>query len=82
MGCGSTIGPIIAAGLGVRTVDVVAPQLSLHSVREMMATDDVYYAVTHFKYFFGQFTKIASMLQVGHLRVNGSWPYNRHLQKA
>jgi len=64
MGCGSTIGPIMAAGLGVRTVDVGAPQLSMHSVREMMATDDVYYAVAHFTCFFGQFTKLASALQV------------------
>eukprot|EP00958_Prasinococcus_capsulatus_P009629 scaffold931_cov383-Prasinococcus_capsulatus_cf.AAC.32 len=54
----------VVAGLGVRTVDVGAPQLSMHSVREMMATDDVYYAVAHFTCFFGQFTKLASALQV------------------
>jgi len=38
--CGSTVGPITSALTGVTTVDFGAPTLSMHSVRELVGTDD------------------------------------------
>ena len=52
LGCGSTIGPITAANLGIRTVDVGNPMLSMHSIREMAGAKDHELLIKVFKEYF------------------------------
>jgi aspartyl aminopeptidase len=56
--CGSTIGPIVASKLGIRTLDIGNPQLSMHSVRETCGSADIGHAVKLFKSFYSTFTEV------------------------
>lgn len=53
--CGSTIGPIISARTGIRTVDAGMPQLSMHSCREVMGIVDLTNGYDLFTAFFEHF---------------------------
>lgn len=54
MGCGSTIGPVVASEVGVKTIDVGAPTFAMHSIRELAGASDGWYlykaAVEFFSY--------------------------------
>ena len=63
-GCGSTIGPILSKGTGIRTVDVGQPQLSMHSCREMCSAYDVQHTFRLFHAFYELFDIVDASLAV------------------
>lgn len=52
LGCGSTIGPILAAQLGVASVDVGNPMWAMHSIRESAGVLDHSYMIAVLKELF------------------------------
>lgn len=52
LACGSTLGPELGARLGIDTVDVGAPVLSMHSIREMAGVLDQYWMHSVLRHFF------------------------------
>jgi len=61
--CGSTVGPMLSAR-GLRTMDIGSPQLSMHSIREMMGVDDIDHSVNLFKAFYEQFSALDASVNI------------------
>ena len=60
--CGSTIGPMMAAKAGIRTIDIGAPQLAMHSIREMCGVIDLLHYKHLFECFFNRYASLSSDL--------------------
>lgn len=62
--CGSTIGPMLSAALGARTLDLGNPQLSMHSIRETGGSHDVGHAIRLFTSFFNHYSTLSPTILV------------------
>ncbi|GAA5980337.1 hypothetical protein JCM10908_001620 [Rhodotorula pacifica] len=62
MACGSTIGPLVSK-IGLRTVDIGAPILSMHSIREMAGVRDMAYLTDLFERFFERFGHVDGLAE-------------------
>ena len=62
--CGSTIGPMLSAALGTRTLDLGNSQLSMHSIRETGGVYDVDYAIKLFESFFEHYSDLEKKIVV------------------
>ncbi|MBW0461947.1 hypothetical protein O181_001662 [Austropuccinia psidii MF-1] len=70
MACGSTIGPLVSK-IGLRTVDIGCPQLSMHSIREQAGCHDMVYLTKLFETFFEKFQEVdSSFSTVNHLSLS------------
>lgn len=52
MSCGSTIGPMTSAELGVKTLDIGLPSFAMHSIRELAGAEDPAYLYKVIRAFF------------------------------
>lgn len=67
--CGSTIGPILSAKLGIRTLDLGNPQLSMHSIRETGGTYDVVRLADLFKSFFENYLDLEAKISCDSVKI-------------
>lgn len=62
--CGSTIGPMISAKLGVKTLDLGNPQLSMHSIRETCGSLDIEKLILLFESYFEHYNDVEESIAV------------------
>lgn len=62
--CGSTIGPMLSAKMGVRTLDLGNPQLSMHSIRETGGSYDIEHGIKLFESFLSNYAALESKILV------------------
>lgn len=60
--CGSTIGPMMAAKAGIKTADIGAPMLGMHSIRETCGVIDLVYYRRLFLSFLDDYSSISNSL--------------------
>lgn len=60
--CGSTIGPMMAANAGIKTCDIGAPMLGMHSIRETCGVIDLVYYRKLFLSFLGDYSTVSNSL--------------------
>jgi len=61
--CGSTVGPILSAKLGLQTIDVGCPQLAMHSIREFADTSSIEQATSLYSTFFSELPEVLQSVQ-------------------
>jgi aspartyl aminopeptidase len=54
MGCGSTIGPLVATELGIDTADIGVPTFAMHSIRELAGSRDTLHLAQLLKQFYSR----------------------------
>lgn len=62
--CGSTIGPMLSAAMGARTLDLGNPQLSMHSIRETCGAHDIEHAINLFESFFHHYAELEKKIVI------------------
>ncbi len=60
--CGSTIGPLIASTAGIKCIDIGAPMLGMHSIRETCGVVDLHYYSLLFSEFWTNYSELTQNL--------------------
>jgi aspartyl aminopeptidase len=64
VGCGSTIGPILASSCGIRTFDCGIAQWAMHSIRECCGVNDIASSIDLLSRFYSDFADLDANLTI------------------